>query len=112
MLFFFFNFEAIWAPQNAPKKVPQGPQVGRTYGPISKLKNKPLTKLLGPYFYEKWSKTTRKQVSMRFFGHFGAIWAPPNRPIKVPKGPQVGRIYGPMFRLRIKPLTKFLGPLF
>jgi hypothetical protein len=41
---------AIWVPQNGPKKVLKGLQVGWTYGPMSKLKNKPLTKLLGPFF--------------------------------------------------------------
>jgi hypothetical protein len=73
---------------------------------MSKLKNKPLTKLLGPFFWVKWSETTRKQVFMLFFLHFGAIWAPPYEPKKVLKGPQVGRTYGPMSKLKNKPLTK------
>tara|TARA_B110001454_G_scaffold175630_1_gene167436 strand:+ start:937 stop:1188 length:252 start_codon:yes stop_codon:yes gene_type:complete len=33
--------------------------MGGKFGPIPKLKDKPLTKLLGPFFYGKWSKTTR-----------------------------------------------------
>jgi hypothetical protein len=32
-----------------PKKVLKGSQVGGTYGPMSKLKNKPLSELLGPF---------------------------------------------------------------
>jgi hypothetical protein len=33
------------------------------------------------------------------FGHFGAIWPPPNGPIKVSKNPQVDKMYGPMSKL-------------
>jgi hypothetical protein len=46
----FFHFGAIWAPSNGPEKVPKGPQIGRRYDLMSKLKNKPVTKLLGPFF--------------------------------------------------------------
>jgi hypothetical protein len=35
------------------------------YAPISKLKDKPLTISLGPFFKKKWSKTT----SFGAFGH-------------------------------------------
>jgi hypothetical protein len=42
---FFFIFGPFWA-----KKVLEGPQVGGTYGSMSELKDKPLTKLLGPFF--------------------------------------------------------------
>jgi hypothetical protein len=55
------------------------------YGPMSKLKNKQLTKLLGPLFKAKWSKTTRKKFFLNVLGHFG-----------VSKGPQVGKMYGLM----------------
>jgi hypothetical protein len=41
------------------------------YGPMSKHKNKPVTKSLGSFFQEKWSKTTRKQVSLLFFTILG-----------------------------------------
>jgi hypothetical protein len=41
----FFHFGAIWAPPYGLKKVSKGPQVGGKYGPRSKLKKKPLTKL-------------------------------------------------------------------
>jgi hypothetical protein len=41
---------AVWVAQSGPKKVPKGPQVGGTYGPMSKLKSKHLTKFLGPFF--------------------------------------------------------------
>jgi hypothetical protein len=60
------------------------------YGPMSKFKDKPLTKSSGPFFQVKWSKVIRKQGFMLFFGYFEAIWAPSNGPKKVPKGPQVG----------------------
>jgi hypothetical protein len=46
----FCHFEAIWAPQNGTKKVfKKGLQVGGMYGPLYKLKNKPLNKSLGPF---------------------------------------------------------------
>jgi hypothetical protein len=109
----FFHVGAIWAPQNGLKKVLKGPHLGGTYGPMCKLKNKPLTKLLGLFFKEKWSETTRKQVFMLgFFLHCGAILVPLNGSKKVPKGLLVGRTYGPMPKLKNKPLTKLLGPLF
>jgi hypothetical protein len=73
------------------------------YGKMSKLKNKLLAKLLGPFSQEKWSKTTRKQVCYAVFCHFGV---PPNGPKKIGKGPQVGRMYGLMSELENKPLTK------
>jgi hypothetical protein len=76
------------------------------------LKKKPLTKLLGPFFVEKCSETTRKQVFMLFFFHFGAILGPVNGLKKQPKGPLVGKTYGPISKLKNKPLTKLLGPLF
>jgi hypothetical protein len=34
---------------------------------MSKFENKPLIKLLGPFFQEKLSETTRKQLFMLFF---------------------------------------------
>jgi hypothetical protein len=37
-------------------------------------------------------------------------WASQNGPKKVYKGPQVGRMYGPMSMFKNKPLTKSLGP--
>jgi hypothetical protein len=50
MLFFSSShFGAIWALKNGPKKVLEGQLVGGTYGLITELKNKPLTKLLGPF---------------------------------------------------------------
>jgi hypothetical protein len=41
---------SIWAPPHGPKKVDEGIQVSRMYNPMSKLRNKPLTKTLGPSF--------------------------------------------------------------
>jgi hypothetical protein len=55
-MLFFYYFGAIWVPQmdpNGPKRVLKGLQVGETYGEMSKLKNKPLTKLLGQSFGRK-----------------------------------------------------------
>jgi hypothetical protein len=43
---------------------------------------------------------------------FWGIWAPPNIPQKVNRGPQVGRMYVPMFKLESRPLTISLGPFF
>jgi hypothetical protein len=98
-------FLAIWAPQNGPKKVHIGLQVGGMYGPIFKLKNKPVTKSVGPLFKKKWSKTTRKQVFTLFF----VILGNPNGPKKACKGPQLDRMYGPMSKFKDKPLTRSLG---
>jgi hypothetical protein len=95
---------AIWAPKNGPKEVPKGPQVGYMYSSMYTIKNKPLTKSLGPFFKEKWSKTSAKQVFYPVFYHFGAIWAPPNGPKKERKGPQVGGMYDPMSKHKNKPL--------
>jgi hypothetical protein len=38
-------------PHRDPKREPKGPQVGETFGLMSKLKDKPLTKLLGLFFF-------------------------------------------------------------
>jgi hypothetical protein len=107
---FFFHFGAIWAPPNEPKKILKNLQVGKTYGPMSELENKPLTKLIGPFFQEKLSETTSKKGFYAVFSHVGAIWALPNGPKKVPEGLQVGRTYGLMSGLKKNPLTKlFVG---
>jgi hypothetical protein len=47
---FLCCFLAVWATPNGPRKVHKGPQVGGMYGLMSKNKNKPLTKALGPFF--------------------------------------------------------------
>jgi hypothetical protein len=83
----FFHFVTICSPLNGPKMVPNGLQVGKMYRPMSKLKNKPLTKSYGPFCKEKWSKTARKHVFYAVFGQVGAIRAPPNGSKKVDKGP-------------------------
>jgi hypothetical protein len=46
----FSHFGATWAPPKGPEKVLEDSQVGGTYGPMSKLNDKPLTQLLGPSF--------------------------------------------------------------
>jgi hypothetical protein len=98
---------------NGRKKVLKGPQVGGIYDPMSKHKNKPLTKSLGPFLRDKWSNTTRKQdLYWVFFAHFRAIWASPNGSKKVHKGLQINGMYGPMSKHRNRPLSKSLGPIF
>jgi hypothetical protein len=55
------------------------------YGPMSKPENKPLTKLLGPFFKDKWSEKNRKKVfKLGFFGKGG----PFGHPKSTKKGPQ------------------------
>jgi hypothetical protein len=73
---------------------------------VSKLENGPLTKSIGPFFYEKGSKTARKWVLMMFWG----IWAPQNGPKKVRKGLQVEGMYVLMSNLENKPQTKSIDP--
>jgi hypothetical protein len=53
-----------------------------------------------------------KKSENSFFMLDWGIWAPPNGPKKVHKGPQVDRMYVPMSKLENKPLTKSLGPFF
>jgi hypothetical protein len=108
--FFSLHLGVIWSPPNGPNKVSKGPQVGGRCGPMSKLENKPLTKLLASFFQEKLSKTTRKQLFMLGFFNFGVIQASPNWNKKLPKGPQVGGTYSSMSKLKDKLLTKSLGP--
>jgi hypothetical protein len=47
------------------KNIHKGPKVGRMDVPISKLKNEPLTKSIGPILYEKYSETIRKYGLMK-----------------------------------------------
>jgi hypothetical protein len=84
----FVFWGAIWAPQNQPKKVPKGFQLGEMYGLMSKLKNKPLTKAAGAFLYEKWSKSTRKLFiyAVSFFPEpFGHPRIDPKRSLRVRK---------------------------
>jgi hypothetical protein len=78
---------------------------------MSKLTDKPLTKFSAHSFRRIGPKQPDKQDFMGFFP-FGAIWAPPYEPEKVPKGTQVGGMYGPMSKLNNKPLIKLSGPFF
>jgi hypothetical protein len=74
----FGHFGALWAPPNRPKKVHKHPQVGKVYGPMSKLKKAP-----NQIFYvnktsickEKWPKTTRKYLFILFYGHLAPLKA-------------------------------------
>jgi hypothetical protein len=47
-----------------------------------------------------------------FFTLFWGIWAPPNGPKKVHRGPQVGRMYVPMFKVENRPLIISTNPFF
>jgi hypothetical protein len=40
---------------------------------------------------------------------FWGIWAPPNGPKKVHKGPRLGEMYLPVSKLENKPLTKSIA---
>ena len=46
---FFRLFWGIWAPQNRPKKVLNGPQVDKMYGSMAWLENEALTKSINPF---------------------------------------------------------------
>jgi hypothetical protein len=61
-IFIYAFFFSVWAPPNGPRKVLKGMQVSEMYGSMSKIKNKPLTNSLQPFFQEKWSDTTRKTL--------------------------------------------------
>jgi hypothetical protein len=78
---------------------------------LSKLENKPLTKLLGPFFQENCLKQPENKYFMLVFFYFGVTQAPPNRPKKVPKGLQVGRTYGPMSKLKRKAPNQIIRPI-
>jgi hypothetical protein len=52
----------------------EGLKVSRMYGPISELKNKPLTRLLSPFFLRE--KVRNQKTGFYVFSPFGAIWAP------------------------------------
>jgi hypothetical protein len=64
-------FWGIWAPSNGPKKVYDGPQVGRMHGPISWLENKALTKSKDSFC----RRNGPKQPEIVFFILFWGIWA-------------------------------------
>jgi hypothetical protein len=69
-------FLAIWAHPNGPKKVPKSLQVNRMYAPTSKLKNKLLTKSLGPLSYKKRFETIKKRFFMLFLSILGQFGYP------------------------------------
>jgi hypothetical protein len=52
------------------KKIYKGPQVGRMFGPLSELKNKPPTKSFGPSFK---TRNGPKQPENKFFILYSAI---------------------------------------
>ena len=77
---------------------------------MSKLNIKPLTKSLGPFFEEKWSKTTRKHV---FYAVFLPFWDHLGTPRWTQKGRQrlaSGRDIWPEFlRLKTSPIPNHLA---
>jgi hypothetical protein len=81
---------------------------------MSKLENNPPYQIIKPIFLGEIVRNNLKTVFMLgcFFFILGPFWAPPNGPKKVPEGPQVSGMYGPMSELKNKPLTKLLGPFF
>jgi hypothetical protein len=68
---FCATFGHFGAPPNEPKKILKVPQVGGISRLVSDLNNKPLTKSLDPFFWEKRSETTRKQLFHQFLVIFG-----------------------------------------
>jgi hypothetical protein len=79
------------------------------YGQTSKLKNKPLTKSLGPLFQQKLSKTTRKQffyALLAILGPFGYPYQWTQESIQRP----TSRRYVWSSKDENKRLTKSLGP--
>jgi hypothetical protein len=65
---FCATFGQYWGTPKWTEKDTQSPTSGRI---VSDLKNKPLTKSLGPFFREKWSETTVKQLFQQFLVIFG-----------------------------------------
>jgi hypothetical protein len=106
---FYWFYPVLWHLGTRPQwtqKVHTDPQVGQMYLPVSEFKNGHLTKSVGLYIWEKWSKTAQKWVFILVWG----IWACPIGPKKVLEGPQVGGMYVPMSKLENRPLAKSLGP--
>jgi hypothetical protein len=92
--------------QMDPKKIYKDPQVGRRYGPLSELKNKPLTKSLDPFLL---GETIQNNQKTGFLYPFWPFWGHLGIPKWTQKGTQrlkVAGIYGPMSKLKNKPLTK------
>jgi hypothetical protein len=85
------------------KKIYKDPQVGRMYGPLSELKNKPHTKSLGPFLLGETIQNNRKTGFLYrflpFWGHLGTLkWTQ-----KGTQRLQVAGMYGPMSKLKNKP---------
>jgi hypothetical protein len=76
---FFFHFGVIWACSNGPKKVPKGPPMGGMYGPMFRLKNKPLIKLL-----EEMVRNNQK-TGFHVFSILGPFGHPQMDPKRYPK---------------------------
>jgi hypothetical protein len=87
-------FLAIWAPQKGPKKVHEGPQVGRMYDPMSGLDKRPLTKLLDHFFRRNGPKQPENSLFYAVFGHLGT----PKWTQKSTQRPASGRDVWPIVR--------------
>jgi hypothetical protein len=113
-MLFLAVLEPFGHPQMDPKRYSKvkGLQLGGMYSSMSKLRNRPLTKSLGPLFCPKWSKWCPKQPENKFLMLFMAImelfWAPK----EIHTGPHTNRMFGPMSELKNKPQTKSLDPFF
>jgi hypothetical protein len=95
------HFQAICTPSNGPKRIQTGPQLGGTYGPMSKLKKKPLTKSLGPFFRRNGPKQSEVRFFMLFWAISGLLRHPQLDPKKYRKPALVGRIYGQCMSLEM-----------
>jgi hypothetical protein len=92
--------------QMDPKTIYKDPQVGRIYGPLSELKNKPLTKLLGPFLLEETIQNNQKTSFVYCFWPFWGYLGTPKWTQKGTQRLQVAEMYGPMSKLKNKPHTK------
>jgi hypothetical protein len=75
---------------------------------MSKLRNNPLTKILGPFFLEKWSKTTKKQVFLAFLAICGPFGYPQMSPKRYSQACKREGCMAECVNLK-KPLTKSGG---
>jgi hypothetical protein len=66
----------IGAPPNGLKKIHKGWKVGRMYGVMSELKNKPLTKSLVHSFKRNGGKQPENRIFMLFFTILGPYGHP------------------------------------
>jgi hypothetical protein len=73
---------------------------------------RPFYTILGPIGGAQMTKKWQKSIKKNALQLFWSIWASPKETKLVHRGPQVGKMYGPMFKLRTKLLIKSLGPIY